>query len=125
MGEQDTLSGEEVVLLIEAPDALLPQREENQRLMTDEEREQWAPYCLLRRRLKAAVRMSFYDTAYGWLDRELHRERIALTDALHTSLAALLRDPAANRRSVRHGFVAAIQELREKRHSTPRPLSEW
>jgi len=57
------------------------------------------------------------------LEAELRRERIALTDALHTRLAALLRDPAANRRSVRNGFVAAIQELREKRHAPPRPLS--
>ena len=72
---------------------------------------------------KESVRMSFYDSASGWLDTELRRERIALTDAIHTRLAALLRDPSANRRSVRHGFVAAIQELREKRQSTPRPLS--
>ena len=124
MGEPDTLSGEEVVLLIEALDALLPQREENQRLMTDEERERWAPYWLLRRRLKSAIRMSFYDTAQGLLESELRRERIALADALHTRFEALLRDPAANRRSLRIGFVAAVQELREKRHSTPRPLSE-
>jgi hypothetical protein len=67
--------------------------------------------------------MSFYDSARGWLDAELRQERIALTDALHTRLAALLRDPAANRRSVRHGFVVAIQELREKRQLPPRPLS--
>jgi hypothetical protein len=124
LGDADTLTGEEVVLLIEALDALLPQKEENQRLMTDEERDRWAPYWMLRRRLKSAVQMSFYDSAHGWLENELRRERISLTDALHTRLAALLRDPAANRRSVRHGFVAAIQELREKRHSTRRPLSD-
>lgn len=67
--------------------------------------------------------MSFYDTAGHWLDDELRRERMALTDALHTRLASLLRDPAATRRSIRHGFVVAIQELREKRHSRPKPLS--
>jgi len=53
--------------------------------------------------------MSFYDTAGHWLDDELRRERMALTDALHTRLASLLRDPAATRRSIRHGFVVAIQ----------------
>ena len=110
-------------MLVEKLDALLPQREENQRFLTDAERERWASYWQLRRRLKEAVHMSFYDSASGWLDAELKRERIALTDALHTRLAALLRDPAASRRSVRHGFVAATQELREKRHSPPRPLS--
>jgi hypothetical protein len=67
--------------------------------------------------------MSFYDAANGWLEAELRNERIALTDVLHTRLAALLRDPAATRKSIRHGFVAAVQELREKRHSPPRPLS--
>jgi hypothetical protein len=121
----DEFSGADVVMLIEALDALLPQREENQRLLSDAERDRWAPYWQLRRRLKSAVRMSFYDAASGWLDAELSRERVALSDALHTRLASLLRDPAASRKSIRHGFVAAIQELREKRQSTPRPLSEW
>jgi hypothetical protein len=120
---EDEFSGADVVMLVEALDALLPQREENQRLLSDAERERWAPYWQLRRRLKAAVRMSFYDTARGWLGGELRRQRIALTDALHTRVAALLRDPAATRRSIRHGFVVAVQELREKRHLPPRPLS--
>jgi len=53
----------------------------------------------------------------------LSRERIALSDQLHSTLAELLRDPQANRRSVRQSFVAAMQELREARQSTPRPLS--
>ena len=121
--DENGLSGEEIVLLIEALDALIPYSEESQRVMSDEERRRWTSHWQLRRRLKEAIHMSFYDTASGWLDAELRRERIALTDALHTRLAALLRDPNAGRRSVRHGFVAAIQELREKRQSTPRPLS--
>jgi hypothetical protein len=73
--------------------------------MTDEESERWGPYWLLRRRLKSSIHMSFYETARGWLESELRRERIALTDALHTRFEALLRDPAANRRSLRIGFM--------------------
>jgi hypothetical protein len=34
--------------------------------------------------LKQAVNMSFYDTARGWLDAELRRERTAITDKLHS-----------------------------------------
>ena len=33
-----------------------------------------------RAKLKQAVHMSFYEGASGWLDRELARERVALTD---------------------------------------------
>ena len=121
--DEDGLSGAEMVLLIEALDDLIPFREETAYVESLEVRERWTQYCELRRRLKDAVHMSFYSTANGWLDDELRRERVALTDALHTRLAALIRDPNANRRSVRHGFVAAVQELRERRQSTPRPLS--
>jgi hypothetical protein len=67
--------------------------------------------------------MSFYDRARGWLDGELQRERIALTDKLHHRLPDLMRDPKATRRSVRTGFVEAMRELREERPSTPRPVS--
>jgi hypothetical protein len=123
MSDEDGLSGAEIVLLIEALDALIPFGEDTAHTVPWEERERWASYSALRHRLKEAVRMSFYDSARGWLDAELRQERVALTDALHTRLAALLRDPAANRRSVRHGFAVAIQELREKRQSPPRPLS--
>ena len=87
-------------MLIEALDALLPYGEENQRFLTGAERECWALYWQLRSRLKGAVHMSFYDSASGWLDAELRRERIALTDVLNTRLAAVLRNPAANRKSV-------------------------
>jgi hypothetical protein len=48
---------------------------------------------------------------------------MALTDKLHSRLAELLREPGASRRTVREGFVKAVQELREVRQSKPRPLS--
>jgi hypothetical protein len=67
--------------------------------------------------------MGFFESANGWLDRELRAERVALTDNLHSRLAEMLRDPKASRRTIREGFVAAIRELREERQSTPRPLS--
>ena len=47
-------------------------------------RERWAVYCELRSRLKTAIHMSFYDGASRWLENELGRERIALTDNLHS-----------------------------------------
>jgi hypothetical protein len=77
------------------------------------------PYSRARNRLREAV--SFYDSARGWLDAELRRERIDLTDKLHTRLAELMKDPKAIRRTVREGSVATIKELREERQSTPRP----
>jgi hypothetical protein len=122
-GERDGLTGEEIVLLIEALDALIPFSEDTAFTASPEERARWAPYSGVRSRLKQAVGMSFYDPARGWLDAELRRERIALTDKLHTRLAELLREEGATRRSLREGFVAAIRDLRETRQSTPRPLS--
>jgi hypothetical protein len=80
VSERDDLSGDEIVLHIEALDALIPFREDTAYTTSAEERARWAPYSGLRRRLKEAVRMSFYDTSRGWLDTELQRERTALTD---------------------------------------------
>jgi len=62
---EDELSGADIVMLIEALDALLPNSEDNHQLMTPEERERWLPYCQARHRLKRAVRTSFYDNARG------------------------------------------------------------
>ena len=45
-----------------------------------EERTRWEPYRELRSKLKQAVHMSFYEGASGQLERELARERVALTD---------------------------------------------
>ena len=119
------LDGAEIVIIIEALDALLPYAEDTGYWpkASDEERARWAPYRELRARLKQAIHMSFYDRAATWLDSELHRERVDLTDKLHSRLAELLREPKASRRTVREGFVAAIRELREVRQSRPRPLS--
>jgi hypothetical protein len=78
---------------------------------------------MLRSRLKRALRMSSYDSASGWLEAELARERLRLSDRLIARLCELLIAPGANRRSVREGYAAAIRELREERQSTPRPFS--
>ena len=66
--EREDLSGEEIVLLIEALDALIPFHEDTAYGVTAEERARWAPYSGIRSRLKQAVAMSFYDTARGWLE---------------------------------------------------------
>ena len=85
----DQLTAPEIVMLIEGLDALIPHREGSE--PRPEVLQRWGPYRDLRFSLKQAVHMSFYDDASGWLEAELHRERIALTDALHTRLAASLR----------------------------------
>ena len=125
MPTDDELDGSEIVMIIEALDALLPFAEDTRlwSQLSPEERERWIPYRVLRGRLKEAVHMSFYDRARSWLDRELREERFALTDKLHSRLLELLREPGASRRTVREGFIRAIQELRETRQSKPRPLS--
>jgi hypothetical protein len=119
------LDGAEIVMIIEALDALIPFAEDSGcwRQASDEERQRWAPYRELRARLKDAIHMSFYDRAETWLVSELRAERIALTDKLHSRLAELLREPGASRRTVRAGFVKAVQDLRETRQSKPRPLT--
>ena len=123
MDSHDGLSGPEIVLLIEALDALIPFREDTAHGYSDQERERWLPYSLLRGRLKDQIHMSFYDAARGWLDAELARERLALSDKLFSSLCELMRVPGATPRSVRDGYTATMRELREVRQSTPRPLS--
>jgi hypothetical protein len=119
------LGGAEIVMIIEALDALIPFAEDSGywRQASEEERQRWAPYRELRARLKDAIHMSFYDRADTWLASELREERMALTDKLHSRLAELLPEPGATRRTVREGFVRAVQELREVRQSKPRPLS--
>lgn len=114
-------------MLIEGLDAIIPfdgNGSWGSPSLSEAERRQWAPYNILRARLKGIVHMSFYDHARGWLDAELARERIAITDKLHSRLAELLREPKATRRSVKQGFVTALRELREVRQSKPRPLSD-
>ncbi len=123
MSDHGSISGAELVLLIEALDSFIGSPEDAMHARSREDRDRLLPYSQLRRRLKDAVHMSFYSRADGWLDDELSRERIALTDKLHSRLVAFLLDPKANRRSVKEGFVTAVQELREVRQSTPRPLS--
>jgi hypothetical protein len=77
---------------------------------------------VLRGRLKAAVRMSFYDKAAGWLDQELAREREAAATWLFSRLGELMREPIATRRSVKSGFGHAVRETREHRQSSVRPF---
>jgi hypothetical protein len=117
------LDGAEVVLLIQALDALIPFTDESRYLASKVERHTWAQHNILRGKLKESIHMSFYSRADTWLESELQAERIALTDKLHSRLAELLREPGATRRTVREGFVSTIQELRETRQSKPRPLS--
>jgi hypothetical protein len=123
MAGYESLTGGEMVLLIEALDVYIGSPEDAVHALSEEKRERLLPYDLLRRRLKEAIHMSFYSRANNWLEDELSRERIALSDKLHSRLAELLSDPRANRRNVREGFAAAMQELREVRQSKPRPLS--
>ena len=115
----------EIVMLIEGLDALIKAGEGNDYWLraTGEERERWMPYRQLRARLKEQIHMSFYDNAARWLDSELYRERLELTQNLLGRLNGLLRDERATRRSIREGFIAAINELRETRQSKPKPLS--
>jgi hypothetical protein len=124
VSDEEGLSGAEIVLLIEALDALIPFGEDTAYTVPWEERERWAPYSTLRHRLKEAVRMSFDDGARGWLDTELSRERIALTDKLNALFEALLRDPGAHRRSMRHGFVAAIRSCARSVTQRDRSVSD-
>lgn len=58
MPDEDGLSGEEIVLLIEALDALIPYAEENRGVISDDERRRWTSHWQLRRRLKEAIHMS-------------------------------------------------------------------
>lgn len=121
------LTAEEIVMLIEGLDAVIPISESNSwgswGRPSEEELRRWAPYRALRARLKGVVHMSYYDNARGWLEAELRNERVALSERLHSRLAELLRDPKVNRRTLREGWVATMRELREVRQSIPRPLS--
>jgi hypothetical protein len=122
---EEGLSAPEIVMLVEGLDALIRAGEGNDYWLraSEEERERWMPYRRLRARLKQAVHMSFYDNATRWLDSELYRERLELTQNLLGRLTNLLRDEKATRRSIREGFIAAMSELREVRQSKPKPLA--
>ena len=121
--ESDRLSGPEIVLLIEALDAMIPFTEETRYLSSKVDRHTWRDQDALRQKLKQAVGMSFYDHAKGWLDGELRREREAVTERLFSRLSELMHEPGATRRTVREGFVAMVREVKETRQSNIRPLS--
>ena len=121
--EDTTLSGPEIVLLIEALDAVIPFPENLRHTATEVDRYVWQEHHNLRRKLKASVGMSFYDRSKGWLDEELRRERNATAEHLFTALGELLRQPGATRRSVKAGFGAAVKQIYEARQSRPKPLS--
>jgi hypothetical protein len=122
---EEGLSAPEIVMLVEGLDALIRAGEGNDYWLRagEEERERWMPYRQLRARLKEQIHMSFYDNAARWLDSELYRERLELTQNLLGRLTNLLRDEKATRRSIREGFIAAMSELREVRQSKPKPLA--
>jgi hypothetical protein len=125
-GQPDAqLSGEDVLLLLEALEAFLPSPEAGGEWakLPVEEREHWQPYTALRRRLKNQAGMSFFDRPGRWLEDELRRERNGFGDKLFSRLAELLRDPRATRRRVREGFSAALRELREERQISAAPRS--
>jgi hypothetical protein len=121
--EANELSAPEAVLIIELLDAVIPFTEESRYLASENDRFAWHAHDALRRKLKAAIGMSFFDRAKGWLDSELRREREAATAKLFTRLAELMREPNATRRSVREGFVATVREMKERRQSPTKPLS--
>jgi hypothetical protein len=60
--------------------------------------------------------MGFYDSGRNFLDRALHFEPYALTDAVHGRMSSLLKQPALTRATFRAGMVKALQELRDERH---------
>ena len=120
------LTGPEIVMLVEALDALLPSQEGRgawSEHMNGSELAHWAPYRQLRSRLKRVVHLSFYDGAAHWLESELREERFAITDKLFSRVCELLGDTKTNRRTVREAYSATSRELREARQSKPRPLS--
>ena len=122
--EAEGLSGPEIVMLIEGMDALTKAGEGNDywRRASQADRERWMPHRQLRAKLKGQVHMSFYDYAARWLDSELYRERLELTQNLLGRLNGLLRDERQHGVALEKA-IAAINELRETHQSKPKPLS--
>src|SRR5262245_44150263 len=109
----DDLTGEEIVMLIEALDAMLGPEDAGLPGRAQELPVDLQPFWGLRRRLKEAVRVSFYDTGRGWLAAELSREREATGEKLLNKLYELLADPKATRKSIKLDFGRYSREMRD------------
>ncbi len=102
------LSGPEIVLLLEALDSLIPGVEGTGLWIsaTEDERQRWEPYRILRRKLQVAVGMAYHASARGWLKENLRLERDATLQLLHSRLWKLLAQPTMTRSALRAGIVS-------------------
>ena len=127
----DDLTGDEILLLVEALDAFMPPRGTESPAWgqsppwTAEQKARYEPFATLRYRLAHAAGMGFYDKGRTFLDTALEHERVALTEALHSRLVKLLTHDGLTRRQLREGMIAAFRELRDVRYyEVKMPLAE-
>lgn len=116
-----SLSGADLLLLVEALDAFIPPQGSGSIAWgssppwTEEQRQRFEPFALLRYRLAEAVGMGFFDTGRTFLDNALREERQALIQAVRVRLSALLEQEGLTRRQLRDGMIPAYRELVEHR----------
>jgi hypothetical protein len=109
MTESAGLTGDDVVLIIEALDAFIAAG----RNPAAHERQDYYDFKVLRSKLADGVGMNDNDSARYWLQSVLRIERDGFTAALTAKMFELLEDQGLTRRSLRENLVRAMQDCRD------------
>ena len=125
MPEEQRLSPEEIVMLIEALDELIPFSHHGSAWSGVDDPARWQPYRDLRARLKSAVGMGFHERGRSWLDHHLYKEREATLQNMLKVLFPALADPAMDRPKLKTLISEAFRKLKWERQYREYTIAEW
>jgi hypothetical protein len=121
VAENNQLTGDDVLMVIEALEAFAPLRKAGEPWPD----EKWWPYLELRERLRDALDMYLFDDVKNWCSMQQRNEREAVLDEVHRRLTKLLEEPGLTRRSLRDGMRLALQRTRERQWCERPPMGGW
>jgi hypothetical protein len=121
VAENNQLTGDEVLMLVEALEAFAPLRKAGDPWPD----EKWWPYLELRERLRDALGMHLFDDVKTWCGIQQRNEREAVLDEVHRRLTKLLEEPGLTRRTLRDGMRLALREIKERQWYERPPMGGW
>jgi hypothetical protein len=104
----EELSGEDLVLIVEALDAFIPRRPQD---VAPHERHDYEGFLRLKARLREHVGMHLSDSPRWWLTQVLRAERTALSQALLAYLLKQMGREKITRGEFRDALVYALSTL--------------
>jgi hypothetical protein len=121
VAENNQLTGNDVLLLVEALEAFVPLRKAGDPWPD----EKWWPYLELRDRLRDALGMHLFDDVKTWCGIQQSNEREAVLDEVHRRLTKPLEEPGLTKRTLRDGMRMALREIKERQWYERPPMGCW